>query len=347
MQISPQERIATPSESDPHASSSTPLTLLSRGFEFVDCKPHLSSFEEEVSIGLAAQPKALEPKFFYDEEGSRLFEQICEEPEYYPTRVEMTILERHAEEIKHAVGDSPTLIEFGSGNSQKIRLLLDQLKPDSYLAIEISREQLLVACDELSSLYPHLPITAICADYCQPLPLSEVEAIGPTRRLAFFPGSTIGNFTPAAAIQFLSNVRQTVGEGGGLLIGIDLKKDSKRLTAAYNDEAGVTAAFNLNLLRRINRELGADFDLAYFRHHAFYNEALGRIEMHLVSQRKQRVKIGDKLFHFEQGESIHTENSYKYTVEEFRSMAALGGFGLGQTWVDHDGLFSVHYLAAV
>jgi dimethylhistidine N-methyltransferase len=347
MQISARERIITSAEPNDSASLNTSSTLFTRDFDFIDCKPQLSSFKEEVFSGLSAQPKVLEPKFFYDEEGSRLFEQICEVPEYYPTRTEMAILESNAREMRNAIGDNPLLIEFGSGNSQKIRLLLDQLKPAGYIAIEISREQLLLACDELSAIYPRLSITAICADYCQQILLPQLDSGSNARRTAFFPGSTIGNFAPAAAIRFLTNVRQTVGPSGGLLIGVDMKKDRKLLNAAYNDEAGVTAAFNVNLLRRMNSELGADFDLESFNHHAFYNDALGRIEMHLVSQCKQQVRIGDKVFRFAKGESIHTENSYKYTIDEFRSMAAQAGFGLGKTWVDKDSLFSVHYLAAV
>jgi dimethylhistidine N-methyltransferase len=336
-----------PGATIPGASNDSRLVLHARRFDFFDCKPELSNFRESVLTGLSSQPKKLEPKFFYDEEGSLLFEQICEVPEYYPTRAEAGILKRYAGEMRNETGENSFLVEFGSGNSQKVRLLLDKLKPAGYLAFEISCEQLLNACDELSILYPHLPITAVCADYCQPLPLPEVKGSKGARRIAFFPGSTIGNFTPEAAVHFLSNVRQVVDAGGGLLIGVDMKKDKDLLNAAYNDKAGVTAAFNLNLLHRINRELGADFDVESFSHHAFYDQALGRIEMHLVSQCKQQVKIGEKIFRFEQGESIHTEISSKYTVEEFRSLASMAGFGAGKVWFDDDRLFSVHYLAAV
>ncbi len=347
MHLNLDQSASTPEQIIPALHADPALALFKRKFDFIDRKPQLSSFEQEILAGLAASPKSLEPKFFYDVEGSRLFEQICEVPEYYPTRTEMAILETYADAIKKQVGDNAVLIEFGSGNSQKIRLLLDKLMPDAYLAIEISREQLLVACAELSELYPHLPITAICADYSLPLDLPVIESAHDARRVAFFPGSTIGNFTPESALQFLTNIRQAVGANGGLLIGVDMKKDQEVLNAAYNDQAGVTAAFNLNLLRRINQELGADFDLVSFKHHAFYNEAMGRIEMHLVNQRKQRVRIKDRMFRFEEGESIHTENSYKYTVEEFRSLARQAGFGAGAVWVDRDQLFSVHYLDAV
>lgn len=347
MQRSLNQRIVTPEDIIPPLPSDASPVLHKRKFNFIDCKPQLSSFEQEIMAGLAALPKKLAPKFFYDAQGSRLFEQICEVPEYYPTRTEMAILESYADEIRKQVGENAVLIEFGSGNSQKIRLLLENLKPAAYLAIEISREQLLVACDDLSALYPRLPITAICADYSLPLHLPVIESAGNARQVAFFPGSTIGNFTPESALQFLVNVRQAVGANGGLLIGVDMKKDKEVLNAAYNDQAGVTAAFNLNLLRRINRELGADFDLASFKHHAFYNEAMGRIEMHLVSQGRQRVRIKDQTFRFEKGESIHTENSYKYTVDAFRSLARQAGFGAGRVWFDNDQLFSVHYLDAV
>lgn len=315
-------------------------------FHFVDCKPKLASFRDTVLQGLAAHPKVMEPKFLYDEEGSRLFERICELPEYYPTRTEMAILDRYAEAMRDAVGKHATLIEFGSGSSRKVRLLLDRLQPSSYVAIDISREQLLEACTELSGLYPTLPITAVCADYSRPLDWQDAGEQPEARKLAFFPGSTIGNFHPDEAIAFLVNVRRMVGEGGGLLIGVDLKKEKKRLHAAYNDSAGVTAAFNLNLLHRINRELGGDFIPERFRHHALYNEAEGRIEMHLVSLCAQRVCIAEREFSFVEGESIHTENSYKYTPAGFQALAAQAGFRAGEVWQDEEDLFSVHYLEA-
>lgn len=315
-------------------------------FRFLDMKPRQASFREAVLAGLAASPKRLEPKFFYDETGSRLFEQICGLPEYYPTRTEIAILDDYADDIRDAVGRGALLIEFGSGSSRKIRCLLDHLEPSGYVAIEISREQLLEACTELSELYPELPIVAICADYGQPLRWESVDDGKPLRKLAFFPGSTIGNFTPDEAVAFLANVHGLVGRGGGLLIGVDMKKDRERLHAAYNDSAGVTAAFNLNLLHRINRELGADFDLARFKHHACYNEAQGRVEMHLMSLRSQQVRIGEQVFSFKEGETIHTENSYKYTQAEFRALAARAGFAAGEAWQDEDKLFSVFHLTA-
>jgi dimethylhistidine N-methyltransferase len=326
-------------------SSGPSLSKPSRGFQFIDCKPELSNFKEAVYAGLSAQPKSLEPKFFYDEKGSRLFEQICELPEYYPTRTEMGILEKHAHAIHEVVGNDASLIEFGSGSSRKIRLLLEHLQPAAYTAIEISREQLLDACEILAERYPDLPITAVCADYSQQLELDD-EVSSTAKRVAFFPGSTIGNFTPEAAVGFLANVRRMLGKEGGLLIGVDLKKNKQRLHAAYNDGAGVTAAFNLNLLDRINHELNANFLAEAFRHHAFHNEALGRIEMHLLSLCDQQVEVGKRIFSFKEGETIHTESSYKYTVAEFQSLAGKAGFEAVEVWLDPEQLFSVHYLRA-
>jgi dimethylhistidine N-methyltransferase len=342
----PVETTSTPGVPGNQTPKNASLVLHTRNFEFIDCKPQLSSFRKDVLEGLAGNPKVLDPKLFYDEEGSRLFELICNAPEYYPTRSEAAVLDTYAEEIKREMGQHPLLIEFGSGSSQKVRLLLDKIRPSGYVAVEISREQLLVACDQLSTLYPHLDIAAVCADYSQPLDMTNIEPGKNEQRVAFFPGSTIGNFKPEAAVQFLVNLRLAVGPGGGLLIGVDLKKSPQILNAAYNDKEGVTAAFNLNLLHRINEELDANFDLSRFRHRAFYNEALGRIEMHLVSSGTQQVRIEDKVFHFDMGESIHTENSYKYTVDEFQALAAKAGFQPGKVWMDQHGLFSVHYLVA-
>ncbi|MDF3036463.1 MAG: methyltransferase [Paucimonas sp.] len=324
-----------------------PPAFLAPNVEFIDLHPQTGSFLGEVWAGMGARPKKLEPKFFYDETGSRLFERICELPEYYPTRCETAILENHAEEIREAVGEDPLLIEYGSGNSRKVQILFDKLLPAGYIAIDISRAALLQACSELALLHPSMPVSAICADYCNPVTLPERMLGSAARPVAFFPGSTIGNFTPQAAVAFLRNMRESVGAHGGLLIGVDLKKDKARLHAAYNDSDGITAAFNLNLLHRINHELDADFDPSSFEHHAFYNEAAGRIEMHLVSRRRQSVTIAGRTFAFEEGETIHTENSYKYTVEGFRKLAARAGFGWNKVWLDDERLFSVHYFAAV
>lgn len=317
-----------------------------RSVHFVDCNPKQEVFRAAVLAGLGSRPKTLEPKFFYDETGSRLFEQICGAPEYYPTRTEMAILERHAHEISEAVAhaDGITLIEFGSGAGKKVRLLLDHLRPAGYVAIDISKEQLVEACSELADLYPQIGVTAVYADYSQSFAQLASEIDMSARRLAFFPGSTIGNFTPGDAISFLRNVRSLLGAGGGLLIGVDMKKDKALLHAAYNDSAGLTAAFNLNLLHRINRELHADFDVSRFEHHAFYNAQQGRVEMHLRSLCAQHVRIGQDEFSFARGETIHTENSYKYTPAEFAVLTERAGFAVNRQWRDDDGLFGVFYL---
>lgn len=343
-------RSQTPVRSMNQGSSGSLLSVepgfFSDTLQFIDLKPRTESFLDAVLAGLTAQPKTLEPKFFYDEAGSRLFESICDLPEYYPTRTEIAILDRYANSMRLATGEQPILIEFGSGSNRKIRCLLDHLQPAAYIAIDISREPLLAACGELSQLYPSLPITAVCADYSQAFGWDEVQDVQGRRKIAFFPGSTIGNFTPEDAHAFLVKVRGLVGSEGGMLIGVDMKKDRARLHAAYNDSAGVTAAFNLNLLHRINRELDADFNVSQFQHHAFYNEALGRIEMHLRSRCAQRVYIGNRLISFASGETIHTENSYKYEPAEFAALAARAGFRVSQAWQDDEKLFCVFYLSA-
>lgn len=331
----------------PAGPLTTPAIVSYEGrFEFFDLKPKQESLRSEVFKGLTAKTKTLDPKLFYDVKGSQLFEMICETEEYYLTRTETAILERFASEIRHAIGDDCLLIEFGSGNSKKIRLLLEELEPAAYMAIDISREALLQGCSELAELYINLNVIGVCADYGQPFDLPTLEHIEHERKLCFFPGSTIGNMTPKNAQHFLHNIRDAVGPGGGLLIGVDLKKKESILNAAYNDRAGITAAFNLNVLERVNREMNADFDLCDFEHYAFYNDAHGRVEMHLVSKRTQRIHVDGQAFEFAPGESIHTENSYKYTVPEFQSLAMGAGFTPQRVWTDADGLFSVQYLVA-
>ena len=332
--ISPSQRVPTE-----NAVPGSPV-------RFIDCHPRQDDFRAAVLAGLRAYPKTLEPKFFYDEAGSRLFERICELPEYYPTRTEMAILERHAHELREAAGEDMLLIEFGSGSGRKVRLLLDSLQPAGYVAIDISKSQLLEACHDLATLYPGVDITAVHADYSQAFTQLAEKLESSVRRLAFFPGSTIGNFTPGDALDFLRNVRSLVGDDGGMLIGVDVKKDKALLHAAYNDSAGVTAAFNLNLLQRINRELDANFDVSRFEHHAFYNEALGRVEMHLRSRCAQRVCMGKEEIWFERDETIHTENSCKYSREEFIALAERAGFGVRQVWQDDRQWFSVFHLGA-
>ena len=309
--------------------------------QFYDDHPKPVDFYAEVVNGLQCEPKAIPPKFFYDETGSRLFDAICELPEYYPTRTEMTLLNQHADEIANLIGKECLLIEPGSGSSQKVRMLLEALQPAAYMPMDISRNYLLQAAQKLASDYPWLEVHATCIDFTTELRLHFCPPYA--HRVAFFPGSSIGNFDPADAIGFLQNIATMVGVGGGLLIGVDLKKDESILNAAYNDDQGVTAEFNLNLLSRINRELSGDFDLETFEHEAFYNSDAGRIEMHLKSRLAQNVQVGDEQIVLSAKESIHTENSYKYSIKEFSSIAKLAGFELVNVWTDADKLFSLHY----
>jgi len=300
---------------------------------------------DEVLEGLAARPRRIAPKFFYDERGSRLFDAICELPEYYLTRAETGILESCADEVARLTGPNATLIELGSGASKKVRLLLGALRPQHYLGIDISREFLRQSVERLAQDYPWLEARAACADFMRDFELNEEAEEG--KKLAFFPGSTVGNFEPHEALTFLRRVRRLVQPDGTLLIGVDLKKDPRILHAAYNDSAGITAQFNLNLLQRLRDEYGAELDPQDFRHRAFYNVARGRIEMHLVSCRPQDIRLRGQRFHFESGESIHTENSYKYSLEEFHAIARAAGLRPFRVWLDAARLFSVHYLSAV
>jgi dimethylhistidine N-methyltransferase len=312
-----------------------------------DLGPTSEQFRAAVLEGLAQPQKRLPCKFFYDAEGSRLFELICELSEYYPTRTECRILEERAGDIAELLGPRVRLVEFGSGAGYKVRLLLGALaEPTAYVPVDISRGQLLAAATALSRDFSSLHIAPVCADYTQPfsLPISTVKSALTTA--GFFPGSTIGNFRPEQAWAFLAQARRLVGRGAWMIIGVDLHKDSEILNAAYNDAAGVTAAFNLNLIARINRELDGTFDLEAFRHHAFYNEAERRIEMHLVSLRDQTVEVGDRRFGFMAGETIHTEDSHKYAIDDFQRVAERAGFEPVVAWTDPERLFSVHMLRA-
>jgi dimethylhistidine N-methyltransferase len=316
-------------------------TSSATSIQFYDYHPKQADFFAEVLDGLSCQQKNIPPKFFYDEKGSQIFEKICETPEYYPTRTERRILQENAEEIAKIIGHHCLLVEPGSGNCEKVRLLLDSLKPQAYVPMDISRNHLRKAAKALSADYPWLDVHAACIDFTQPLDLSFYPA--GSQKIAFFPGSSIGNFEPLAAVKFMSHVVKAVGRGGGMLIGVDLKKNKDILDAAYNDAAGFTASFNLNLLERINHELDADFDIDGFEHRAFYNSDKGRIEMYLRSQQQQVVNIEDQIIRFNEGETIHTENSYKYTIKEFQVMAHQAGFMPIYVWTDPDELFSVHY----
>lgn len=301
-----------------------------------------SEFLEDVIDGLSQDQKKLAPKYFYDAHGSALFDRICELDEYYPTRTEVSLLKEKASEIANLFAGHH-LIEFGSGSSAKIRILLDAArKLSSYVPVDISREHLLSAAKKISDDYPDLDVLPVCADFTQPFDLPDTVDQG--EKAGFFPGSTIGNFSRNEAEDFLARAADMLGEGGGLVIGVDLKKDPSVLHAAYNDAEGVTAEFNLNLLNRINRELDANFAVDSFKHHALYNEEKGRVEMHLVSELDQRVSISGQDFHFRRDETIHTENSHKYDIDEFHDMGRDAGFAPEQTWTDSDDLFSVHYL---
>ena len=302
------------------------------------------NFAEEFVAGLRAQPRAIAPKWFYDAEGSRLFERICELPEYYPTRTELALLAQHAPAIADRIGPGAEIVEFGAGASVKVRLLLDALtapglSPRRFVPVDISGEHLSHAAAALRNDYPGLAVEPVAADFTAALTLPP--AAGP--RLGFYPGSSIGNFDPAAAEALLRRFRGWLA-GGPLLIGVDLVKDPALLHAAYNDASGVTAAFNLNLLARANRELGADFELANWAHSAFYQPALRRIEMHLVSRRRQRVCVDGQRFEFDEGDSMHTENSYKYTVDGFHALAHRAGFKATKVWTDAERRFSLHWL---
>jgi len=308
---------------------------------FYDYHPARADLHEEVIKGMTSFPKAIAPKFFYDKKGSQLFDAICKTPEYYPTRTEMMILEKNIEEIAKYIGEDCLLIEPGSGSSQKVRLMLNAINPKAYVPMDISKDYLRLAAEDIATEYPWLEVHAACVDYTRPFPLPPCHEHA--RKVAFFPGSSIGNFDPEHAVDFLKNLVQVLQPGGGLLIGVDLKKDKETLHAAYNDDGGVTAAFNQNLLARISNELDADFDLEKFHHHAFYNEQLGRVEMHLVSKENHTVSIGEHDFEFKEKESIHTESSYKYTISEFQTLAEKAGFTPKQVWTDAKHLFSVHY----
>ncbi len=297
---------------------------------------------QEVLAGLSSAPKTLPCKYFYDARGAELFDRICNLPEYYPTRTEEGILHEHAADIARRMGgERCALIEYGSGSSRKTRILLDAMPGITYIPIDISRHYLDRSAERLHRAYPDLSIHPIRADYTRDFPAPRAPGRQP---VVFFPGSTIGNFHPNDAIAFLRRMAGVSGQAGGILIGVDLQKDTAILEAAYNDADGVTAAFNLNILHHLNRELGADFDIDQFAHHAPYNAPLGRIEMHLVSARRQNVHIADEIIHFAADEHILTECSYKYTLESFSALALQAGLRVEQVWTDPRRWFSVQYL---
>jgi L-histidine Nalpha-methyltransferase len=308
--------------------------------------PEADSFADTLLGGLGKAPKEIACKYFYDDTGSRLFDAICELPEYYQTRTEMALLTRHASEIAALMGRDVEILEFGAGSLRKVRILLDAAQtPCAYTPLDISGDYLQEVVRALAAEYPALVLRPVVGDFTCPLDIPDLPGRNAkiSRRAGFFPGSTIGNFKPDAAMALLRQMRASLN-GGGLLIGVDLVKDPVRLHAAYNDAAGVTALFNKNLLARANRELGADFDLDAFAHYAPYNPSAHRIEMYLVSLKRQSVDLCGQRFDFAAGEPVHTEDSHKYTIETFREMACRAGFNPRAVWTDEDRLFSVHWL---
>ncbi|MGQ9368107.1 L-histidine N(alpha)-methyltransferase [Azospirillum sp. ST 5-10] len=302
-----------------------------------------AGFLSDVLDGLARPHKALPSKYFYDRRGSALFDAICELEEYYPTRTEMALLRRHAADVAAFAGPAATVVELGSGSSVKVRLLLDALEaPAAYVPVDISHDHMVAAAARLAEDYPGLAVTPVTADYAAGFTLPG--GVAPQRTLAFFPGSTIGNFTPPEAGAFLERLGRRLGAGSRLVIGVDRRKDRAVLEAAYDDARGVTAAFNLNLLARINRELDGTFDLDGFAHRAVYDEERGRIEMHLVSRRAQTATVAGQPVRFAAGESILTEISCKYAVHEFRALAEAAGWRTCCVWTDAQALFAVYAL---
>lgn len=304
----------------------------------------LERFRDDVRQGLRLPRKEIPCKYLYDEHGSSLFDEICELDEYYLTRTELAILRDHVGEMAEAIGPDVELIELGSGSGVKTRLLLEHLRgPRAYLPVDISLEPLIRSASELSRLFPAIEVIPVCDDFTRSI---ELPTTGPhrARRVVYFPGSTIGNFSPSGAHRLLRSIARLVGHGGGLLIGFDLDKDPSIVRPAYNDRRGVSAAFNLNLLARINRELGADFDLDAFEHRAEYLRDEGRVELSLVSRREQGVRIARQVFTFDAGEPIHTEDSYKYTLDHFARLTRRSGFSVDRQWFDERRYFCVQYL---
>ena len=317
-----------------------------QGVPRIVARPDTRPMREEVLRGLESEPKTLPPKLFYDATGADLFEQICELPEYYLTRAELEILRARSGEIAELAGPRVALLEYGSGAGVKIRLLLNALEaPAAYVPIDISREQLGRVSRELHAEYAGVEIRPLNADYTLPLAVPPLPQ--GSRRVAFFPGSTIGNFHPMEAAIFLGRVRRAVGKSGALVLGVDRRKNATTLNAAYDDSAGVTAAFNLNILARLNRELHAHFDLRTFEHRAFFNSRASRVEMHLVSTVEQIVTVGGEPIHFDEGESIWTESSYKYDRARLQELIETAGFRLRELWTNRKRQFWVAYLEAV
>jgi len=309
----------------------------------LDREPAKSEFLSEAIAGLSSTPRTLPCKYFYDARGAALFQKISELPEYYLTRAELQILDRYCGDIARALGPNIELIGLGTGAGTKTRILLEKLEvPAAYIPVDISKKQLERSTASFRKIFPTLEILPVCADYLEPIRLPS-PARQALRKIVYFPGSTIGNFEPDAARQFLQRVANHCRRGGGLLIGVDLQKDRHVLERAYNDSAGVTAQFNLNLLARANRELGADFDLEQWRHYAVYNSTESRIEIYLISEIDQTVRVQDRQFDFRAGERIATEYSYKYTKESVIELTREAGFDFSQMWTDDARWFGVFY----
>ncbi|CAN5216485.1 L-histidine N(alpha)-methyltransferase [soil metagenome] len=312
-----------------------------------DFEPAEDDRTREILNGLTAHPKRISPKYFYDERGSQLFDQICELPEYYPTRTELEIMRDNVGEIARLVGPEASLIEFGSGSSLKTQILLENLdRLAAYVPVDISKEHLVAAAERIAAQFPHIEVLPVCADFTQPFELPD-PAVTPVRNLVYFPGSTIGNFQRPQALALLKAMSRVATRGGALLIGVDLDKDPQIITRAYNDSAGVTAEFNLNMLAHLNREFGANFELRQFAHRAVYDHEDNRIEMQLVSMCDQTVMVAGRRIPFRKGEYIITEYSHKYTPQEFATLAAEADFSVKRVWMDPDALFSVQFLVCL
>lgn len=318
--------------------------MTSGAYQYFDHKPASGSILQEVLEGLTAPAKTISPKYFYDETGSRLFEDITRLPEYYPTRTEMALFDRHAEEIGQVLQQGGALVEYGSGSSLKIRKLLETIRPQAYVPVDISGAHLQANARALQRDFPWLSLYPVCTDFTRTFPLPP--PIAALARTGFFPGSSIGNSTPDGARELLRTIAATLGPDSHLLIGVDRKKDAAILEAAYDDAAGVTAAFNRNMLVHLNRLTGSDFDPDAFKHEARYNERLGCVQMHLRSLATQTVAIDGQRIEFAAGERIHTEDSYKYHPQEFQALAAEAGFVQAGFWTDADALYSVFLLRA-
>jgi dimethylhistidine N-methyltransferase len=309
-----------------------------------DRRPPVNDLLEVAQRGLALKPKRLPSWLFYDERGSALFDEICEQPEYYLTRCEIALMEQHAQGIADTLGSEVRLVEYGSGNARKTGMLLQHLHaPVAYVPVELSAEPLRRSVERLAIEFPHLPLQPLCADFSKPLRL-PIPPRAPRRTVVYFPGSTIGNFENREAAVLLRKMRNEMGDAGGILIGVDLKKDPAIIEAAYNDRAGITAEFTLNMLRRLNRDIGSNFKLSAFAHRAHYNPMAGRIETHLVSSCEQIVKVGRMNVSFHADEAIQVEYSCKYSLEDFAALAARAGLAVQQVWTDPERMFSVQYL---